>query len=298
MKKLLITGSNGFIGKYLCKECLENKIDFRAMSRSGQCPVFPNWGYQADLLDQAAIEKILQDYQPDTIIHLAAIASPVHNNITEIYNVNVHGTEILLNAASKYLSKGTKLILASTAGVYGNQPVPLLHEDLSYNPVNHYSYSKMVVEMLARQYTQEMEICIVRPFNIIGIGQDKNFFISKLVNRFKNKKKELFLGNLDAVRDYVSVEFCAKVLLKLAVMQAPMPPILNICSGQGYSCRDVIQILEQLTGHQPTVHSTSEFIRSNEIWRLVGDRSRLDSIMAPIYEQESLESILSRMLLD
>lgn len=294
--KLLITGGNGFIGRYLCQECIKQGIDFMVLSRDGTCAQRGGTGFHADLLDIHSLERALESFQPHAVIHLAAIASPVHQNIAEVYNANVVGTENLLMAARKHLPGGSRVILASTAGVYGNQSVDQLSEDMPFNPVNHYSYSKMVMEFLSRQYADALDIGIIRPFNIIGPGQKENFFISKLVKHFSQRVPEISLGNLKAVRDYVSVELCAKTVVDLAVTQENIPPILNICSGTGYSCEDVVHILETLTGHHPQIHSTEDLSRPNEIWRLVGDPTRFKSVIDGKYSIDSLEKILAWML--
>ena len=122
---------------------------------------------------------------------------------------------------------------------------------------------------MSRQYADALDINIIRPFNIIGRGQKENFFISKLIKHFSQRAPEIFLGNLKAVRDYVSVELCAKTVLDLAVSQEASAPVLNICSGTGRSCEDVVHILEELTGHHPKIHSTADLSRPNEIWRFV-----------------------------
>lgn len=295
-KKLLITGGNGFIGRALCRACLADGTEFLVLSRGGGCVECPGHGFSGDILDVGSLEAAMEIFRPDVVVHLAAIASPVHQNVLEVYNANVVGTENLLTAAKKRLPAGTRVILASTAGVYGNQPVSLLSEDMPFNPVNHYSYSKMVMEFLGRQYADVLDICIIRPFNIIGTGQKENFFIPKLVKHFSQRTPEIFLGNLKAVRDYVSVDLCAQAIIALVKTERPVPPVLNVCSGIGYSCEDIVHILEELTGHHPKIHSSAEFTRSNEIWRLVGDPTHLKNMIDGEYTIEPIAEILKTML--
>lgn len=123
------------------------------LSQDGTCAQRGGTGFPANLLDARSLDRAIEYFQPHAVIHLAAIASPC-TNIAEVYNVNVVGTENLLNSAQKHLPAGSRVILASTAGVYGNQPVSHLSEDMPFNPVNHYSYSKMVMEFLSRQYAR------------------------------------------------------------------------------------------------------------------------------------------------
>ena len=294
MKKVLITGGDGFIGRYLCQECEAQNVEYLVVSASVKQNTAQ--AQKVDLMSYQALKDTLQSFMPDAIIHLAAIASPVHNDIAEIYRINVGGTENLLNAASEVLPVGSRMVLTSTAGVYGNQNVERLHEGLPFNPANHYSCSKMVTEVLSRQYMDKLDIHIVRPFNIIGCGQSESFFVPKLVKHFLNRSAEIQLGNLDAVRDYVSVEFCAKVMLNLAVNLKTAPSIVNVCTGTGHSCKQIIELLEQLTDYHPKIVSTTEFTRSNEVWRMVGDTTELQKVVKNCCKSEPVEKILGKML--
>lgn len=295
-KRVLVTGGNGFIGTHLCKKLQERNYDFRVLTQKKTAFFAPEKIIVIDLLDAEGIKEILCEYKPDAIVHLAAIASPAFSDSGILYRINVCGTENLLQAAKAYLPEHTKLILISTAGVYGNQNVRFLHEDLSFNPVNHYSFSKMIVEYLSRQYTDWLDIQIVRPFNIIGVGQMPTFLIPKLVDCFRERVPVLKMGNMDAIRDYVSVDFCTEVLIDLMESESIICPAINICSGKGYSCREIVEILEEMTGHYPQIQTSPELVRTNEIWRLVGDTSRLYTFTQEKYKSLELRSIIEQML--
>lgn len=293
--KILVTGGSGFIGRYLCRDLQKNDIDFFTLS-SSPCPSeFEEKSKIVELQDYELLFKVINDYEPDTIIHLAAIASPVHDDIIQIYKVNVCGTENLLKAAAN-LRVPPKIILISTAGVYGNHSEPLLNESTNFNPANHYCYSKMVTEVMSRQYTDIMDICILRPFNVIGSGQSENFLIPKLVKAFSNKDTHIKLGNLNAVRDYVSVEFCSRFITDLAIGNLKFEPIINICTGIGHSCKDVFNILVEISGYEPKIITEDNLIRKNEVWNLVGNPSLINSVIGGRYKSPSLEDILTSML--
>lgn len=294
MKKILITGGTGFIGKQIIRKCIESGVDYLSC---GVDVVNENEHERfCDITDIESIKKVIADYVPDSIIHLAAIAAPVHKNIAQIYSVNVVGTENMLSAAAELLPPTTRFILISTAGVYGNQDIKQYNEELNFNPVNHYSYSKMITEIISRQYKDRLNITIVRPFNVIGLGQVTNFLVPKLVKAFTEKQPELFLGNTKAVRDFIPCELCAETMLKLCLCEENAPDILNICSGVGHTCEDVINLLAEITGHHPKVTSSSEFIRTNEIWRMVGDPTRLSSFLGYDVSKDYLKDVLISMI--
>ena len=98
MEKILITGGSGFVGTYVCKECESRGLNYMSLgfSQSKSKNVI-----KVDLLDYESIEKIILDYKPTVIIHLAAISSPVRGNVAEIYRINICGTENIFVAASK-----------------------------------------------------------------------------------------------------------------------------------------------------------------------------------------------------
>lgn len=289
MKKIFITGANGFIGGHLCKKLTGENILCQTYS-------VDNFNYpyvNVNLLDANKLQEVISDYMPDVIIHLAGIASPTFGNISEIYNVNVGGTENLLDAVRK-AGNNPRVILASTAGVYGNQYAEYYSEDLPISPVNHYSCSKASMEYMSRNYSDCADIVRVRPFNIIGLGQRSDFIVPKLVKAFAQRVTKLEVGNMDSLRDFIDVEYCVEVLVKLIYTEA-VPDIINICQGTVHSGNDLLQILGELTGYTPKINVTSEFVRPNEVWRLIGDPTRLNNFMGK-KSDTTLSEILLKLL--
>ena len=295
-KRVLITGASGFIGQVVLKEMLKNEdIDFFAIDTRK----IPNISIEklelVSLLDKEKLMEIIKRYKPNIIIHLAAIALVTHDNVGEIYNVNVQGTENLLEVTQEYCDKGTRVILASTAGVYGNQKVEKYKEDLPYNPANNYSYSKMITEYLGKRYKDDLEIVTIRPFNIIGVGQSENFLIPKLVEHFANRKEKLSVGNISSFRDYVDVEYCAEVIMELVLREKIDFDILNICSGIPTSGEMILQLLQEMTSFKPEIEISKNFVRKNEVWRMIGDTTRLSEFMNG-KKSQSVKDILLKML--
>ena len=239
--------------------------------------------------------EVIKSYKPNVIVHLAAIALVTHKNTGEIYNVNVQGTENLLESAQNYCDKNTRVILASTAGVYGNQNVDKYGENLTYNPANHYSYSKMITEYISKQYKEDLDIVTIRPFNIIGVGQSEKFLVPKLVEHFADRKEKLSVGNISSFRDYVDVEYCAEVIMELISRKKLDSDILNICSGIATNGEMIIQLLQEITDFKPEIEISSDFVRKNEVWRMIGDTTRLWEFMNG-KKSQSVKDILVKML--
>lgn len=293
--KILVTGASGFIGGYLLKAFQKKEIDFLALDAKTISDIPTEKQVSVSLLNADMVDQVMKKYAPNTIIHLAAVASVTHENISEIYNVNVCGTDNLLMAAQKYCPRGTRVILISTAGVYGNQNMDIYNEDTPYNPANHYSYSKMITEYLSKQYKDDLEIIIVRPFNIIGAGQKDNFLIPKLVKHFAYREKSIQVGNIASFRDYINVEYCVNVLTELVIRKEIPFEFLNICSGIPYSGEMVIHLLTEITGYHPQIVVNPKFVRKNEVWKMVGDPELLLSFMHG-QKSKPMYNVLSEML--
>ena len=295
-KRVLITGASGFIGQFVLREIVKNeKLDFFTIDTREITNIDTKKQELVSLLDKEKLTEVIKKYSPDIVVHLAAIASVTHENIGEIYNVNVQGTENLLEIIHDYCNKDTRVILASTAGVYGNQEVERYKEDLPYNPVNNYSYSKMITEYIGKKYRDKLEVVVIRPFNIIGVGQSEKFLIPKLVEHFANRKEKLSVGNISSFRDYVDVEYCAEVIIELILREKINFSILNICSGIPTSGEMVIQLLQEITSFKPEIEISENFVRRNEVWRMIGDTTRLSKFMNG-KKSQSVKDVLLKML--
>ncbi|WP_392431554.1 NAD-dependent epimerase/dehydratase family protein [Yersinia sp. HM-2024] len=290
--RVLVTGGSGFIGQYLMAE----------LRKRGAIVIGTCIGYQhkedfvpVTLFETEKLKSLIEEFKPDWIVHLAAIALVTHGDIEQIYGVNVLGTENLFNAVLSVDIERPKMLLASTAGVYGNQDAEYLHEGLPYNPANHYSYSKMVMEMLAERYRNDITIHIVRPFNVIGAGQAESFLVPKIVRHYFDHKPVLQLGNIDSVRDYVEAKRSAWMISELMSRGHQEPFTVNLCSGRGWTGHDVLDYLEEISGFRPKIEIANQYIRKDEVWRLVGDPSLLTKYLGQEPKLPDLKTILASM---
>ena len=295
--RVIVTGANGFIGNYVTKELIKNGAEVLAMNGKGldvknndvkNCVV--------DILNIDDIKNAFKDFKPDCILHLAAIAAPTFGNVAMLYDINVHGSENILEAAKGVCSEGTRVVLTSTAGVYGNSGKDFITEETGYNPQNHYSYSKMVMEYISKNYRDILDIKIIRPFNMIGTGQTTKFLVPKLVEAFVTKQPVLKVGNLETQRDYVDVEFASKIFAKFATEDNSKYNVLNICAGSAVKGSEITDLLAELTGYSPKIEVNPEFLRKNEIMRMVGDPTKCFDFAGEDLRPISIRQILSRMI--
>ncbi len=274
--RVLITGINGFTGKYLNKYFTEN--NYIVFGISNQLAENERNIFQCDITNKTELTTLLNKIQPNYILHLAAISFVQHSDIEEIYKVNVIGTQNLLEASLEIKEHLKKIVIASSATVYGNQNSTVLNENLCPNPVNHYGISKLSMEFVTKTYFQKLPIIITRPFNYTAPGHGEQFVIPKIAKAFFNKQENLELGNLNVYREYNSINFVCDVYYKL-MLSNTTSEIVNIASGITHSLGEIISLFEKATNHKLTIKINPDFVRKDEIERLAGDTKKLNKII-------------------
>ena len=291
---LLITGGAGFTGRHLIAAA--NQKGYRCIAMvQNEGPEAPTAfdTVVADLLDPASLEHAILEVKPDYIVHLAAISFVAHGNTAEIYEVNQLGTINLLDAIRKNAPEIKKVLVASSANIYGNTGALPITESVPPAPVNHYGMSKVAMELATRLYA-DLPIILSRPFNYTGCGQSPNFLIPKIVNAFKDRKRAIELGNLDVSRDFSDVRDVVAAYLRLLGTDISAQAY-NICSGTATSLLSVIDSLNELAGYDIQVSINSNFIRSDEIKTLYGSPALLEAAIGN-YRKYALSDTLAWML--
>lgn len=282
----LITGAGGFTGQYVVDAFALAGYDVVAWCRESSANAPET---DVDLCDPSSIDAALAGVDPYVVVHLAAISFVGHSDIGEMYGVNVVGTRNLLKALAEKRNRPSRVILAGTANIYGNVE-GVIREDSVPNPQNDYAVSKLAMEYMARLWADDLSITIVRPFNYTGIGQSDKFLVPKIVSHFKTKAAVLELGNIDVVRDFNDVRNVARTYVDLA-QGGQRWEVFNICTGQEHSIRDILGMLEEITGFMPEVAINKDFVRTNDVKRSVGDPSRLSARLGRSPEFSMMETL-------
>ncbi len=241
-------------------------LDQRHASRPGE--------HIVDLRNGPRLAQIVAAIQPSVVVHLAAIAFVAHGDVSDLYTSNIVGSRNLLAALAVCNTPAEKVLLASSANVYGNAAVSTLDEGCAAQPENDYAVSKYAMELLARQWREALPIVIARPFNYTGVGQSPNFLLPKLVDHFARRLPRVELGNIDVYRDFNDVRMVASAYARLLEHGIP-GEAYNVCSGQAYSIKDVLAMLADLAGYSIEVDVNPAFVRANEVRRLVGCNRKL-----------------------
>lgn len=269
---VLITGLRGFTGHYLGA----------ALRGAGarvvglvQGPAQGADEIACDLTDANAVRAAVAQVRPDQVAHLAALAFVGHADARAFYDVNLLGTLNLLEALARLDAAPNKVLIASSANVYGTPGVEVINESVCPAPVNHYACSKLAMEHMARTWAERLPIVIARPFNYTGVGQDEKFLIPKIVSHFRRRAPVIELGNLDVARDFSDVRDVVAAYKGLLESSQSTGQTVNVCSGNAYALREVLAMTSSLSGHELEVRVNPAFVRANEVPRLTGDAGKL-----------------------
>jgi GDP-6-deoxy-D-talose 4-dehydrogenase len=282
--KILVTGAEGFTGKHFVRLAVQ----------AGHVvhPLKSDLKHLADLKLEVLVVK------PELVVHLAAISFVGHVSAEAFYDVNVVGTSNLLDALLDLDTPPQKILLASSASVYGNTESSRISETQSPAPVNHYAMSKLAMEYIAKTYLDRLPIFFTRPFNYIGPGQDALFVIPKIIQHFLNRLPNIELGNLDVEREFNDIRFVVSSYLEL-LQHAIVGEVYNICTGKPIALRAVIHLLNEMTQHRLDIKINPILIRSNEVKQLSGCPEKLFNLMeknAVKLPEYSIEDTLKTML--
>lgn len=249
---------------------------------------------KSNLQDTASLCAEVAGAPPDAVVHLAAISFVGHADARAFYDVNLFGTLNLLDALAALRHAPNRILLASSANVYGNVAVSPISEETPPSPVNHYAMSKLAMEHMARTYVDRLPLMFTRPFNYTGPGQSLSFVIPKLVDHFRRRAAAIELGNLNVEREFNDVRMVCDAYLKLLEHGEP-GEIYNVCTGRTLTLKGIIDRLQDLTGHALEIKTNPAFVRTNEVHRLCGSPAKLEVVIGPL-KSIAIDDTLRRML--
>lgn len=257
--RLLVTGADGFTGRQLLPKA--KALGWEVVE------------LLADLTDPEGIRAEVLALEPTAVVHLAAISAVTHADVEAFYRVNLFGTLNLLEGLKALKKKPKRVLLASSANVYGNAE-GLVSESVCPKPLNHYAMSKLAMEHMALTYADFLPLIITRPFNYTGVRHDNRFVIPKIVEHFARHADIIELGNLSVEREYNDVRTICDAYLKLLEHGQP-GEVYNVCSGRPITLTAVLEMMVVLAGYRPEIKVNPAFVRSNEIQRLFGDSTKI-----------------------
>jgi nucleoside-diphosphate-sugar epimerase len=286
-ERILITGAQGFTGRALVRHLRAAGQDVVTLEDAGH-------GY-IDLCNRDAVASACAALQPELVYHLAGIATNLHPDVGQIYQVNVVGTAHLLAGLKALPRRPRGVILASSVTVYAPPPGGgCLDETAPLRPPHHYGSSKLAAEEVARHFSRDLPILVVRPFNYTGPGQSEDFVVAKLVQHFARRDTVIRMGNVDIARDFMALETVVEVYRRLGQLDE-MQGVVNIASGRAISLREILATLETLTGHAIRIETDPRFVRADEVSVLFGATDTLHRLIGPV-DHPPFATVLAAML--
>lgn len=274
MKRILVTGAEGFVGSHLIKTLRESlNIIIPAC-----LPILkPRRGkfVPLDILNIDMVREVLNAHQPDIIFHLAAVSS-VAKSFSDrplTYNTNFIGTINLLDVVL-HLNRKIKFIFVSTCEVYGGGEN--IKEEAAIVLKNPYSISKYAAELACNEYaTMGVEVVILRPFNHTGPGQSDDFVLPSIARQiaeieYGRRPPLVELGNLEIKREFMNIQDIANAY-QLALEKCNPREVYNISSNKGHSLNEAIEVFKKIARANFEVKIDPARLRKTDIPILVGN---------------------------
>ena len=271
MPNIIISGSDGFIGKHLVLKLSKyKKYKLTKMGRSfGDISKKETW----KKLPKAKI-----------LIHLAAkvFIPNSWNNPEEFFETNVLGTLMAL----EYCRKNKSKIIFLSSYLYGNADKLPTSEKAKIKIDNPYSLTKKTAEDICQFYSKKygLKVAIIRPSNAYGPNQKDFFLIPEIINKLKRER--IIINNINIKRDLIYVSDLVDAIIKSISLKSKFE-ILNVGSGKSYGIRKIINILQKISGVYSPIKNKGLY-KSNEIFstRLNINRAKKILRWKPLYSLE------------
>ena len=288
MKKYLITGIGGFVGRYFWLYLLDRGEDFQVLGLD-RMPEAP-WTHllfqyrPLDLMDSTALRGVVEEFQPDAVVHLASMSS-VGQSWKAPADCFSNNTGIFLNLieAVRSACPEARVLSVGSSEEYGDYPACAmpLREDYELRPGNPYAVARVAQEMFSRVYARSygLKIMMTRSFNHMGPGQRETFVVPSFVKQLVEIKKNgptgmMHVGNVDIVRDFLDVRDVVDAYGRILEEGRP-GEVYNVCSGEGVSLRSLVQRLSSLLDVDVDLVVDNALIRPADNLCIVGDTKKL-----------------------
>ncbi|KEZ90728.1 NAD-dependent 4,6-dehydratase LegB [Lacrimispora celerecrescens] len=292
MKKVLVTGADGFIGSHLTETLVERGYDVRAFTFYNS---FNTWGWLDFLPDEIKkeIEILPGDIRDpngvrnamtgiESVFHLAAlIAIPFSYHSPDSYvDTNIKGTLNVLQAAR---GLGTdKVLITSTSEVYGSAKYVPIDESHPFQGQSPYSATKIGADRLAESFYRSfsLPVSIVRPFNTYGPRQSARAVIPSIISQLLTGTKELHLGSLTPTRDFNYVKDTVNGFIEIEKSGKTIGEEINIASQTEISIGELAAELIRQINPQASIICEQERMRpqKSEVNRLLGSNKKLKEL--------------------
>ncbi len=230
MDSIFVTGSSGFIGRKIIEKLPKSEV----LTDSDN----------SKRIDLQNIKEVLNIDSADIVIHLGGKTPKKELKWSDYFSNNISGT---LNVLEYCIKKKVKKLIYVSSYVYGNPKYCPIDENHPVNPHNAYSESKYLGERLCKFYCDrtELNLTILRPFNIFGESMNEGFLLTNLINAVKTDKK-ITIVNKNSKRDFLYIDDFVDLILKIKNYNCKFE-IFNVGTGITFSFNDIIKKIEYIT---------------------------------------------------
>lgn len=286
--KYLVTGGAGFIGSHIAEELVREGHDVTIvddLSTGKLSNIFPFEDkvnlVQGDIRDYDLMRKATQGI--DIVFHEAAIASVAKSVEDPVATdaINVGGTVSVLTAAKECGVK--KVVFASSAAIYGDDPELPKREDMAPKPLSPYAFHKLAGEYYLRLFHQlyGLQGVALRYFNVFGPRQDPKSeysgVISIFLDRFKRDVEYTIHGDGKQSRDFVYVKDVVRANLAAAATDFDHVPVINVACSRSNDLLTLAQHLQDISGVSRQAQFGPE--RAGDIKHSRADNTRLKTLL-------------------
>ena len=292
MKKILVTGADGFIGSHLTETLLEEGYDVKAFVQYNS---FGTWGwidtfpkekqnameiFAGDVRDPNAVRQAAKGV--DAIFHLAAlIAIPFSYYAPDAYvDTNIKGTLNVLQAARDL--ETSRVLITSTSEVYGTAQYVPIDEKHPYQGQSPYSATKIGADRLAESFYRSfsLPVSIVRPFNTFGPRQSARAVIPTIISQLLAGKEEIQLGSLTPSRDFNYVKDTARGFLEIYRSEKTIGQEINIATQKEISIGQLAEELIRQINPAAKIVCDEQRLRpeKSEVNRLLGSNEKIRAL--------------------
>ncbi|PNR91807.1 NAD-dependent dehydratase [Petrotoga sp. HWH.PT.55.6.1] len=288
--KVLVTGSEGFIGSHLTELLVEKGFEVKGFVRYN----FKNdWGwledskykneieiYTGDIRDYDSVYDAMKDV--DAVFHLAALIGIPYSYISPLAYIktNTEGTYNVLEAGKKLNIE--RIIHTSTSEIYGTAQYVPIDEKHPYNPQSPYAASKAGADHLALSYYRSFEtpVTIIRPFNTFGPRQSARAVIPTIISQILAGKERIKLGNLTPTRDLNYVKDIANGFITVGLHEKTIGDVYNLGTGEEISIGNLAQKIIELIGKNVEIIEDTQRVRpeKSEVERLLSNPEKAKNI--------------------
>ena len=281
-KKILITGSDGFIGSHLTETLVREGYDVRAFVMYNS---FNSWGwldhssqeikqqleiFAGDIRDPYGVKEAMKGC--DVVLHLAAlIAIPYsyHSPATYI-DTNITGTLNVVQAARELGVE--KVVHTSTSEVYGTARFVPITEEHPLQGQSPYSASKIGADQIAMSFYNSFNtpVSIIRPFNTYGPRQSARAVIPTIITQIANGQRKIKLGSISPTRDFNYVKDTVNGFISIAESANSVGQVINIGSNYEISIGDTVRLIAEVMGAEIEIETDEQRLRpeKSEVERL------------------------------